>query len=202
MRYHVINSKIIYLVNASGKPRIFQAEFMVQQRLHHGMRMKKGPLLAKGPLSKIIETAQVFINSKNSALFFVLRNLSSRKSIPSIVPIGLRIRRSTYIFFRTCGSVIKLVFARARARNVDRREGALVRNLAIEDQFGIARSFELFKDDIVHTAAESNEGGGHNRQTSTFLYVAGGAEKRLGRCRALESKPPESTRPLEGVIVL
>ena len=44
------------------------------------------------------ESAQVFIDSKNSALFLVLRSLSSRKSMASMVPIGLRMRRSTYIF--------------------------------------------------------------------------------------------------------
>jgi hypothetical protein len=42
--------------------------------------------------------AQVFIESKNSELFLVLRSLSSRKSIASMVPMGLRMRRSTYIF--------------------------------------------------------------------------------------------------------
>ena len=47
------------------------------------------------------QARQVFMESKNSALFLVLRSLSSRKSMASIVPIGLRIRRSTYIFFRT-----------------------------------------------------------------------------------------------------
>ena len=41
---------------------------------------------------------QVFIESKNSPLFLVLRSLSSRKSMASMVPIGLRMRRSTYIF--------------------------------------------------------------------------------------------------------
>jgi Protein of unknown function (DUF2924) len=33
-------------------------------------------------------------------------SIRTRKSIASMVPIGLRIRRSTYIFFRSCGSVI------------------------------------------------------------------------------------------------
>ena len=42
--------------------------------------------------------AYVFIESKNSLLFLVLRSLSSRKSMASMVPIGLRMRRSTYIF--------------------------------------------------------------------------------------------------------
>ncbi len=37
-------------------------------------------------------------SSKNSLLFLVLRSLSSRKSMASMVPIGLRMRRSTYIF--------------------------------------------------------------------------------------------------------
>ena len=39
-----------------------------------------------------------FIDSKNSPLLLVLRSLSSRKSIASIVPIGLRMRRRMYIF--------------------------------------------------------------------------------------------------------
>src|SRR5262249_25659916 len=47
----------------------------------------------------------VFIDSKNSPLLLVLRSLSSRKSIASIVPIGLRIRRSTYIFLSTSDGV-------------------------------------------------------------------------------------------------
>src|ERR1700738_4421849 len=47
---------------------------------------------------------QVFMDSKKVVLpFGVSRNLPSRNSIPSIVPIGLRIRRSTYIFFRISG---------------------------------------------------------------------------------------------------
>src|ERR1700685_2189274 len=46
---------------------------------------------------------QVFIDSKKFALDLVSRNLPSRNSIASTVPIGLRIRRSTYIFFRISG---------------------------------------------------------------------------------------------------
>src|SRR5215213_5592782 len=43
--------------------------------------------------------------SKNSPLVLVLRSLSSRKSIASMVPIGLRMRRRMYIFLSCCGSV-------------------------------------------------------------------------------------------------
>src|SRR4029079_18496688 len=53
----------------------------------------------------LVHQAQVFIDSKNSALFLVLRSLSSRKSMASMVPIGLRMRRRTYIFLSCCGSV-------------------------------------------------------------------------------------------------
>src|SRR6187431_3525713 len=67
---------------------------------------KRAPCFRKAPSPDLGLTAQVFMESKNSELFLVLRSLSSRKSIASIVPIGLRIRRSTYIFFRSCGSVI------------------------------------------------------------------------------------------------
>jgi hypothetical protein len=38
----------------------------------------------------------VFIESKNSPLFLVLRSLSSRKSMASMVPIGLRMRRARH----------------------------------------------------------------------------------------------------------
>jgi hypothetical protein len=44
------------------------------------------------------EPTHAFIDSKNSPLFLVLRSLSSRKSMASIVPIGLRMRRRMYIF--------------------------------------------------------------------------------------------------------
>src|ERR1700688_4141025 len=75
---------------------------MLQQCPQH----EKGAPLSRGALIKSDLTDQVFMESKNSELFLVFRSLSSRKSIASMVPIGLRIRRSTYIFFRSCGSVI------------------------------------------------------------------------------------------------
>ena len=65
------------------------------------VRTKKTPRVLEGAFSNPGVSPQVFIESKNSELFLVLRSLSSRKSIASIVPIGLRIRRSTYIFFKS-----------------------------------------------------------------------------------------------------
>ena len=83
--------------------------------------------------------AQVFIDSKKSPLLLVLRSLSSRKSIASIVPIGLRMRRSTYIFFSTLRIGEQLFLARAGSGDVDRREDALVGDLAVEHRFPSCR---------------------------------------------------------------
>ena len=47
---------------------------------------------------------QVFIESKKSEFVLVWRTLSIRNSMASIVPIGLRMRRRTYIFLRISGS--------------------------------------------------------------------------------------------------
>src|SRR5882762_5637700 len=44
----------------------------------------------------------------------------------------------------------ELFLARARAVDVDRREGALLGDAAIQMDFRIAGALELFKNDIVH----------------------------------------------------
>src|SRR5258708_26015905 len=85
---------------------IFHAASALQQSLPHGAGHEKGAPLQRTPPLKTGLAAQVFIDSKNWAVFLVLRSLSSRKSIASMVPIGLSIRRSTYIFFNSCGSGI------------------------------------------------------------------------------------------------
>src|ERR1044072_639802 len=46
-----------------------------------------------------------FMLSKNSPFVLVERSLSSRKSIASMVPIGLRMRRRMYIFLSWSGGV-------------------------------------------------------------------------------------------------
>jgi len=96
---------------------------------------------------------QVFIDSKNSPLFLVLRSLSSRKSIASMVPIGLRIRRSTYIFFSTCGSVI------SSSLRVPEREMSIAGKVRLSETLRsrisseVAGALELFEDHFVHAAA-------------------------------------------------
>src|SRR5213075_330907 len=77
------------------------------------------------------------MDSKNSELFLVLRSLSSRKSIASMVPIGLRIRRSTYIFFSTCGSVM------SSSLRVPEREMSIAGKVRLSETLRYRMSSEL-----------------------------------------------------------
>ncbi len=49
------------------------------------------------PAPRFRAAGYVFMESKKSLFVFVWRSLSSRNSMPSIGPIGLRMRRRTYI---------------------------------------------------------------------------------------------------------
>ena len=97
----------------------------------------------------------------------------------SIVPIGLRMRRRTYIFLSMAGLGEQLFLARAGARDVDRREGALVGHLAVEDEFRVAGALELFEDHFVHAAAGIDQRGGDDGQRAAFLDIACGTEEAL-----------------------
>jgi hypothetical protein len=63
--------------------------------------------------------------------------------------------------------------------DVDRREGALVGDLAVEDDFRIAGALELFEDHFVHAAAGIDQRGGDDGQRAAFLDVARRAEEAL-----------------------
>src|SRR4029078_9505919 len=93
-------------------------------------REKGRPACIRRPSRNPGLTDQVFIESKNSELFLVLRSLSSRKSIASMVPIGLRIRRSTYIFLSSCGSVM------SSSLRVPEREISIAGNGRLSDTLG------------------------------------------------------------------
>ena len=73
----------------------------------------------------------------------------------------------------------QLFLAGAGAGDVDRREGALVGHLAVEDQFRVTGALELFEDDFVHAAAGIDQRRGDDRQRSAFLDIARGAEEAL-----------------------
>ena len=47
----------------------------------------------------------------------------------------------------------QVFLTRTRARHIDRREDALVGNLAVQNDFRVAGTLELFEDDFVHARA-------------------------------------------------
>jgi hypothetical protein len=94
----------------------------------------------------------VFIDSKKLMLpFGVSRNLPSRNSIPSTVPIGLRIRRKTYIFFNMSGGTSNSSLRVPEGVMSMAGEGPLVGHLAVENDFRIAGAFEFLENHFVHT---------------------------------------------------
>ena len=74
----------------------------------------------------------------------------------------------------------QLFLAGRGAVDVDGREHAAVGQLALQVDLGVAGTFELFEDDVVHAAAGLNQRGGDDGQGAAFLYVAGRAEEALG----------------------
>src|SRR5262245_39067172 len=73
----------------------------------------------------------------------------------------------------------QLFLARAGLDDVDRREHALVHELAVKMDFHVARALELFEDHIVHARAGVDERGGHDRDRAALFDVACGAEEAL-----------------------
>src|SRR6478736_5247843 len=68
---------------------------------------------------------------------------------------------------------------RSGPRDVDRREGALVGYLAVEDQFRVTGALEFFEDHFVHAAASIDQRRGDDGQRTTFLDIARGTEETL-----------------------
>src|ERR1700736_1217320 len=187
-----------------GDPlRSVHAACALQHRLQHGLfdQHEKGAPLARRP-SKVSLKAQVFIDSKNSALFLVLRSLSSRKSMASMVPIGLRIRRSTYIFFRSCGSVI------SSSLRVPEREMSIAGKVRLSETLRSRISSELpvplnsskITSSIRLPVSTSAVAMMVSEPPSSMLRAA--RKKRFGRCSALASTPPVRTLPDDGTTVL
>src|SRR3974390_2015648 len=170
-----------------------------RQRRH--LETKRGAPCEDAPV-RTGRTDQVFIDSKNSALFLVLRSLSSRKSIASMVPIGLRIRRSTYILFSTCGSVI------SSSLRVPEREMSIAGKVRLSDTLRSRISSELpvplnsskMTSSMRLPVSTSAVAMMVSEPPSSILRAA--PKNRFGRCSALASTPPVSTLPAEGTVVL
>src|SRR6185436_5749142 len=73
----------------------------------------------------------------------------------------------------------ELFLACAGTQNINRREYALVRNLAIQNDFRVTGSLELFENDFVHAAARVDQGSRNNGERSAFLNIARGTKEPL-----------------------
>src|SRR5665213_3697259 len=147
-------------------------------------------------------TRYVFIDSKKSPFVLVWRILSIRNSIASTVPIGLRMRRSTYILRRMSGStsssslrVPDLVTSIAgKMRLSETLRSSTISQLPVPlNSSKITSSMRL---PVSISAVEIMV----SEPPSSMLRAA--PKKRLGRCSALASTPPVSTLPELGTTVL
>src|SRR5215510_11247395 len=85
----------------------------------------------------------------------------------------------------------QLFLARAGFLQVDRREDALVRELAVEMDFEVARALELFEDHVVHSASGFDQRRGDDRQGTALFDIAGRAEEPF---RALQRVRVDAAR--------
>src|SRR4051794_5108066 len=73
----------------------------------------------------------------------------------------------------------QLFLAGAGLANVERREDALVGDLAVEHDFAVTGALELLEDDLVHLGAGVDQRRGDDRERAAFLDVTSGAEEPL-----------------------
>src|SRR5690606_33643603 len=73
-----------------------------------------------------------------------------------------------------------LLLARARLRDVDRGEDALLGQVAVEGDLAVTGALELLEDHLVHAAAGVDERGADDGERAGLLGGAGGAEEALG----------------------
>lgn len=138
----------------------------------------------------------------NSTLDFVPRILSRRNSMLSMEGHGSQnFAKDPYAleyFIRQQ----QVFLAGSRTIDIYGREDAFFGKVAIKIDFHIACSLELFEDHLIHARSRVNERRSDDGQAPAALDISRSPKKRFGRCNALASRPPESTRPDEGVTAL
>src|SRR5438270_2429626 len=72
-----------------------------------------------------------------------------------------------------------LLLARAGGLDVDGREDALLGELAIQVDLGVAGALELLEDHLVHPRARVDQSSGDDGERAALLGVAGRAEQPL-----------------------
>src|ERR1700722_16889026 len=148
------------------------------------------------------EAAQVFIDSKKPALLFVSRTLLRRNWIAPTAPTGLKIRLSTYIFFRMSGGTRSSSF-----RVPDRV-------MSIDGKVRLSATFRSRMISELPVPLNSSKMTSSMREPVSINAVAmmvidppssmfrAAPKNRFGRWSALASTPPVRTFPDEGTTVL
>ena len=95
----------------------------------------------------------VFIDEKNSPLVLVERSLSIRNSMRVHGAHRVEDAAQHVDLLELILGNQQVLLAGAGARHVDRREHALVGDLAVENDFRVAGALELFEDHLVHARA-------------------------------------------------
>ena len=77
--------------------------------------------------------------------------------------------------------LVEEVVATGRGKHqVHRRKDSLVGQVAVQLQFHVAGSLELFEDDIVHLGSCLRKGGGQNGERTAILDIPGRTEETFG----------------------
>src|SRR5208337_2394305 len=172
------------------------------RRLGHGRTLSSFRLRPPKAASILHSPDQVFIDSKNPEFVFVSRNLPRRNSIASTVPIGLRIRRKTYIFLRMSGGTSSSslrVPERVMSIEGKVRLSATFRSRMISE-LPVPLNSSKITSSMREPVSMSAVAMMVSEPPSSMLRAA--PKKRFGRCKALASTPPVSTLPDGGTMVL
>mmetsp|Transcript_18535 Transcript_18535/g.30413 ORF Transcript_18535/g.30413 Transcript_18535/m.30413 type:complete len:412 (+) Transcript_18535:11784-13019(+) len=145
---------------------------------------------------------QVFIESKKSAFVLVCFNLEIRNSIASVVPIGLRIRRSTKVLARSPLSTNRSSFRVPDFRMSiagKTRLSAILRSSTISELPVPLNSSKITSSIRLPVSIRAVAIMVKEPPSSIFRAAP---KNRLGRCRAFASTPPVKTLPEDGTTVL
>jgi hypothetical protein len=93
------------------------------------------------------------------------------------------------------GDARRRVHPRRPDLDVDRREDALVGELAVEVDLHVAGALELLEDHLVHAEPVSISAVAMMVSEPPSSMLRAAPKKRFGRCSALASTPPVSTLP-------
>ena len=92
----------------------------------------------------------------------------------------------------------QVIATSAGSNDIDSREDALVGQVAVELQFHITSTFELFKDHFVHFGTGIYKRRSKDGQRTTAFNVAGSTEEAFRLVQCVASTPPDNTYPKPG----